>query len=280
VSLWAHNGITEENTTLVDTSSDQAVSALLAGELDYLFVVASVESPLVQQLLREPTVAPFDFHRAKAYTRRYRFLSAAELPQGVIDFHHDVPATDIDLLAAAATLVSHEDVHPALVALLMQVFEKVHGDGGILEESKQFPSSYYIDFPLDHNAQRFFDYGPPLLQRYLPFWAAVQINQLKVLLIPLIALMIPLIRILPPLYRWRVRSRIYRWYRLLREIEQEASAEVLLKEEKEKLLHRLQALHENLMDESIPLSYHDELYHLRMHVELVRDALLANTFNV
>ena len=141
--LLENNGITASNTTLIESASDQAASGLLTGELDYLFVASSVESSLVQQLLRESTVAPFDFERAKAYTRRYRFLSAAELPQGVIDFQRDIPATDIDLLAAAATLVTHEDVHPALVALLMQIFDSVHGEGGILEEPKQFPSSYY-----------------------------------------------------------------------------------------------------------------------------------------
>lgn len=272
--LLDNNGINDQNTQFVNLPSDEAARQLIDGQLDYLFLVASVEAPLVQQLLLESAVMPFDFERAKAYTRRYRFLSAAELPQGVMDFQHDIPSTDIDLLTASATLVATENIHPALVALLMQIFDKVHGDGGILEEPNQFPSRYYLDFPLDNSAQRYFEYGPPLLQRYLPFWAAVLVNQLKVFLIPVIALMIPLMRILPPLYRWRIRSRIYRWYRDLREIEQEASQPELALEERHKLLDRLQCLHKDLMEESIPLSYHDELYHLRVHAELVRDGLL------
>ena len=156
----------------------------------------------------------------------------------------------------------------------------MHGKGGILEEPNQFPSRYYVDFPLDASAQRYFDYGPPLLQRYLPFWAAVLVNQLKVFLIPIIALMIPLMRILPPLYRWRIRSRIYRWYRDLREIEQEANQKKLDQAERQKLLHRLECLHKDLMEDSILLSYHDELYHLRMHAQLVRENLLANSFDM
>jgi TRAP transporter TAXI family solute receptor len=268
-----NNGVTENNTTFIDASSDVAAEALLKGNVDYLFLVASVESSLVQQLLLESSLTPFDFERAKAYTRRYRFLSATELPQGVVSFQRDIPATDVNLLSAAATVVAREDIHPALVALLMQVFDSVHGGGGILEEPGQFPSQHYVDFPVDASAKRYFEHGPPLLQRYLPFWAAVLVNQLKVFLIPLIALMIPLMRVLPILYRWRVRSRIYRWYRDLREIEHEANKAVMTDERREDLQIKLEGMRKDLMEESIPLSYHDELYHLRLHVELVRDNL-------
>jgi hypothetical protein len=44
--------------------------------------------------------------------------------------------------------------------------------------------------PLDHalplhpSAQRFYDSGPPFLQRYLPFWLAVLIDRLFVMLLP------------------------------------------------------------------------------------------------
>jgi TRAP transporter TAXI family solute receptor len=271
-----NNGISENNTAFLQMASDKAAAALLDGKVDYVFLVSSVQAPLVQKLLLESSLMPFDFERAKAYTRRYRFLSATELPQGVVDFKRNLPARDVNLISAAATLVADENIHPALVALLMQVFEKVHGAGGILEQPSEFPSQRYVDFPVDASAKRFFDHGPPLLQRYLPFWAAVLVNQLKVFLIPLIALMIPLIRVLPILYRWRVRSRIYRWYRDLKEIERQANANDMADEIRQQLLSQLQQMHRDLMEESIPLSYHDELYHLRLHIQLVRDGLLAN----
>jgi hypothetical protein len=166
--------------------------------------------------------------------------------------------------------VTHEDLHPALIALLMQAAEEVHGGGDLLEEAGQFPSKLFVDFSLDTSAERYFNYGPPLLQRYLPFWAAVLVNQLKVFLIPIIALMIPLMRILPPLYRWRVRSRIYRWYRDLREIEDKLSGE-LSSEERLSLATELDALQQDVMQQPAPLSYTDELYHLRGHIKLVKD---------
>ncbi len=267
-----NNGITADNTNFVAFSSDQAAQLLLEGELDYMFLVSSVESPLVQQLLMEASVTPFDFERAKAYTKRYRFLSETQLPQGVVNFQQNIPQTDIHLLSAAATIVATDNMHPALATLLMQIFEQVHKEGGILEEPSQFPSEHYLDFPIDNDAKRYFDYGPPLLQRYLPFWVAVLVNQLKVFLIPLVALLIPMMRILPILYRWRIRSRIYRWYEELRDIELHIKHDVS-DEARARLLDQLEKMHHRLMAESIPLSYHDELYHLRVHMELVRDNL-------
>ena len=42
-------------------------------------------------------------------------------------------------------------------------------------------------------AERFYRNGPPFLQRYLPFWLAVLVDRLIVLLVPVIALLIPLL---------------------------------------------------------------------------------------
>lgn len=270
--LLENNGINADNTELIEINGDEGARRLLSGELDYIFVVSSINAPLIQSLLANSEIAPFDFERAKAYTRRYRFLSSVELPQGVIDFSRNIPDKDINLLSAAATLAARDGIHPALVALLMQVIEEVHGEGGLFEEPRQFPSERYVDFPLDSSAKRYFDYGPPLLQRYLPFWAAVLVNQLKVFLIPLLALMIPLMKILPLVYRWRVRSYIYRWYRDLREIE-DGMIDDIGKESSVKLLARLVVLQEDVTRQAAPLSYTDELYQLRAHIALVYEKL-------
>jgi hypothetical protein len=60
-----------------------------------------------------------------------------------------------------------------------------------------------------------------LLQRYLPFWLANLVDRLWVMLVPLIALLVPLFKVAPSIYRWRVRSRIYRLYAGLKELELE-----------------------------------------------------------
>ena len=88
----------------------------------------------------------------------------------------------------------------------------------------------------------------------------------------IIAVLLPLSRIVPPLYEFRIRSRVFRWYGQLREIEDRArdgaaSAPGLVEE-----LRQLEARVGRI---NVPLSYADELYALRNHIELVRARLLS-----
>jgi hypothetical protein len=126
-----------------------------------------------------------------------------------------------------------------------------------------------VEFPLNAEAERFYTYGPPFLQRYLPFWAASLVDRLKVMLLPLLVLLIPLARFLPPVYNWRMRSRIYRWYRELEAVD-EALGERPSEEDKASALVRLRRVEGDVRRVDVPLSFAHQLYHLRQHIELVR----------
>jgi hypothetical protein len=65
-------------------------------------------------------VALLDFAQAEAYARRFPFLQAVTLPRGLVDLAADSPPRDIHLLATTATLLVHEDLHPALQQLRLQ----------------------------------------------------------------------------------------------------------------------------------------------------------------
>jgi hypothetical protein len=124
--------------------------------------------------------------------------------------------------------------------------------------------------PLAKEAERYYRDGPPLLQRYLPFWLANPIDRMWVVLVTIIAVLIPLARVVPPLYEFRIRSRVFRWYRQLREIEdalrhKSASPADLLDE-----VNKLDAKAQHI---TVPLSYADQLYDLRSHIQLVRERL-------
>jgi hypothetical protein len=86
----------------------------------------------------------------------------------------------------------------------------------------------------------------------------------------LIALLLPLTRIAPPLYQWRVRSRVYRWYAAVRDIDLAISSE---HPDITSLRSRLQALESDVASVSVPLAYTSEQYHLRLHLHLLREEL-------
>lgn len=263
------NDISEDTATFLKIGSKEGIKKLQTNEIDALFLVTQAGSPQLQQLMHEQDIQLLSITRAAAYTRHHSFLSYVILPEGGIDLARNIPSRDIHLIAPAATLVINENLHPALIDQLLQVSQTAHRGKSLLLTDTKFPSSELLDFPLSKEAKRYYLHGPPFLQRYLPFWAATLVDRLKVMLLPLIALIIPLIKILPPTYRWRIRSRIYRWYEELHAIDN-AAAEANDQESLADCHKRLQKIEVEARQIEVPLSYAKELYTLRHHIELLR----------
>jgi hypothetical protein len=101
------------------------------------------------------------------------------------------------------------------------------------------------------------------------------VDRLKILLLPLIALLIPLGRAMPPVYQWRVRSRVYRWYGDLQNIDPRRFEDVSDHTAIAARLEALNALEDEVNRVRVPLSYTDEFYHLRGHIDMVRRDLQA-----
>ncbi len=270
--LLEENGVDGESATLEALAERDAADALRRGELDAALFVAGIRSPVIDGLLRSPGVRLLSLERADAYERRYRYLSRVELPQGVIDLENDLPPEDKELLATAALLVGHEDLHPALVTLLMMASREAVEKGGLLEERGQFPSSRFLDVPQFEEAERFLRDGPSFLLRYLPFWAADLLDRLKVMLLPLLTILFPLAKILPPMYRWRIRRRVYRWYDDLRGVDL-VLARAKTAAELEPCLASLEKIEDEILQVEVPPSYGDELFDFRLHLRHVKTRL-------
>ncbi len=272
--LLEANGVDRKTLTLLEQPQTPAVVALLGGEIDALVFASAPESLMVQMLLRTPGVKLFDFAQAEAYSRRFAFMSPVLLPRGIVDLARDMPGADVHLVAPTAALVAKEGTHPAIVQLFVQAAQHIHGDAGWFHRKGDFPSAAHTEMPLAKEAERFYNSGAPLLQRYLPFWLANLIDRMWVVLASIIVILLPLSRVVPPLYQFRVRSRIFRWYAQLRGVEnsfgERGPAE---------LLRELAAIEERVEERvervAVPLSYADELYSLRSHIQMVRGKLLA-----
>ena len=263
---------------ILPLGGQQAAEALISGKVDAAFFVASVQSPLVQKLLHRQDIKLMSFARADAYTRLYHSLSTITLPEGAIDLQENIPPHDIMLLAATTNLVARDDFHPALVDLLLQAAGKVHGDGSLFDQPGYFPNDRNLEFPLSDDARRYFKHGPPFLQRYLPFWTANLLDRMKIMLIPLLTLLIPLFKVMPPTFRWQARKKVYRWYRELKDLDVE-HPEQLPADTLHTSIHLLDEIEEEARKVTVPLSYTDELYNLRLHIDLVRSKLKKGLVN-
>ncbi|CAN5667987.1 TAXI family TRAP transporter solute-binding subunit [soil metagenome] len=259
------NRVDFDSMILIRKEQGPAVKDLLAGRIDALVFASAPESAAVQQLLRTPGIALFDFTQADAYSRRFAFMSPVVLPRGVVDLASDLPPRDVHLVAPTATLVARESTHPALIQLFVQAAQTVHGGGGWFQRKGDFPSPKNTERPLAPEASRFYQNGPPLMQRYLPFWLANPIDRMWVVLASMIVILIPLSRIVPPLYQFRIRSRVFRWYGQLRTVEN-----AIGQRPADELLKDLDGIEARVERVAVPLSYADELYALRGHIEMVR----------
>jgi TRAP transporter TAXI family solute receptor len=269
--LLAANEI-EAGDHLVPLSGLSAAEELQQGRIDAAFIIASESAPVVQVLLRSPGIRLMSFAQSGAYQRRFPFLTKLTFPQGVADLVRDFPPNDIKVLAPTANLIVRDDLHPALQSLLLQAASEVHGKSGFFQDQGEFPSYKDQMLPLSPDAARYFKSGPSFLQRYLPFWLAVLVDRLIVLLLPVVALLIPLLKVAPAIYTWRVRSKVFRCYGELKFLEDDLKNHF----DRARLAEyrsRLDALEDEAVQLHVPLGFTDLVYTLREHVNLVRGIL-------
>jgi TRAP-type uncharacterized transport system substrate-binding protein len=270
MKLFHANGLKPDSMKLSRDEPPAAVAAFLRGQIDVVVLASAPESPLIQMLLRTPGVKLLDFAQAEAYSRKFPFLSPVALPRGMVDFARDLPPQDVHLLASTTMLAAREATHPALVQLFVQAAKRIHGGTGWFSRTGQFPNAQHSELPLADEAERYYKHGVPLLQQYLPFWLANLIDRTWVALFSIIAVLIPVSRMVPPLYVFSVRSRIFRWYRDLRTIEDDLAENSVPRAQ---LLERLDALDARAGEIAVPLAYTDQLYALRSYIQMVRGRL-------
>jgi len=264
----------EAPTELLDYGGEAAADALLNGKVDAAFLMGDSATPrVIVDLMKKPGIRVMNFSQAESYARRFRYLSELSLPEGAADLAKNIPPARVSLVGPTVELVARDNLHPALSDLLISAAREVHGPAGMFRKAGEFPAATERDYPLSADALRYYKSGTPFLYSRLPFWLASLTDRLLVVLVPLVVVLIPLTRIVPPLYRWRVRSRIYRWYGRLIAIERDM---MMHPEpgERERILGRLDEVENAVNGIRTPLSFADQLYVLRQHIGWVRQRLV------
>ena len=271
--LFAINHVNIQNTEFLQLPPDETLEQLQAGKIDAAFFVSSLQTTIMQTLLYDKRFKLFNFERADAYQQVLPFLTRVTLHEGIIDFNKNIPDQSINLLAPTANLVVRDDLHKSLSILLLDAMTKHHGENNLFSLPGFFPSASQTAFPLSDVARRYLDVGPPFLMKYLPFWVATFIDRMVVMLVPLVLLMVPLFKILPPIYRWRVRSKVYRWYKELQKVDDKAYGNQLSQAEFKQLNDELERITREVSKLHTPLSNADQVYNLLVHIDLIRKLL-------
>jgi len=261
-----------DSVEIVPLSGHAATDALLAGQVDAALYVAPVTAGYLQPLLASGEVHLVQLDHLEAISRRVPQSTIVTLYAGAIDLAPLVPAEETRLMALVARLVAQDVLHPSLVDRLVMAALQIHGGRGPVTAQDAFPSLEGLALPVDVYAEEVLRDGPSPLHQYLPYWVVAQISRFAILLLPVLFLLLPLFRVLPGLYAWRMRSRVFRHYQTILEVDS-AAREAASAQVRQALLDRLEALDRELAELRLPLPYRDYAYTARVHVDLIRKRL-------
>ena len=273
LKLLGHAGmIDQKSATLLSLTPAESAQKLIDGEIDVAIFLDGWDSPAVQQLLNSKGIQLESTPRADAFVALYPFLSKLVLPAGVVNMAEPRPPSDVLLIAPTSSLIVREELHPAIQYRLLEAAVEIHSPPAMFQTAGQFPAPESIDLPLSSYAREFYKTGTPFLLRRLPFSLAVFLAQPVVWLIPLLLLVIPVLRLAPAIYDWLEKRRIYRFYSELRRLEDEMRRSTSGRSH-EGFLERLDQLDDRAGHLSVPASYKPLVYSLRLHIDMVREAV-------
>ena len=179
--------------------ADAAAKALLAGNVDAVFLTSDSASPqTMRTLLRSPGVQLMSFEQADAYTRRFNYLNKLRLPEGAIDFGKNLPAQDVWLIGPTVELVARPELNAAVSDLLLEAARETNGNASMFQNQGEFPAPLVHEFKISPDALRYYKSGKTFLYRELPFWMASLVNRILVAFVPIVLVLIPALRWFPP----------------------------------------------------------------------------------
>ncbi len=270
------DGLSEplEARRIVGIGGQDAVDALQSNTVDAAMFVAPTSAPYLQTLIHDPRFSLASIRDSEAVARNLSFVARTDIPRSGFNYAAELPRQTVDLVAMVGRIVVQPDLHPALIDRLINAARIVHSDRDLITDANRFPTSDVPDMPVNAQAVNQLSGPPSPLYRFLPYWIAAQINSFALLIVPALVILLPMLRLLPSLYRWRMRSRVYRHYPEILDIErtlQVASDTQTL----DGLEQKLGTLEADMLHLRLPVTYREYAYTMRLHIQLVRDRLAA-----
>jgi TRAP transporter TAXI family solute receptor len=270
--IFRLSGVSSDNTTFSPLGGLSAVKALQDGKVDAAFLAYSADALVIQTLLRDPNIHLMSMSKTEALTRILPYLVALKLPQAVIDFEGNIPATDVTLIGTTNAVIVRKDLHPQIVVLLLQAISQESKKAGIFEKAGEFPIPSDPEFIIADSAVDYYKNGSSFLYRHLPFWMVTNVQRLLAVSFAAVAIFLPLFNYVPRLFRWVVSERLIALYRRLRTIEDRLQKEVTGLEVSA-LETDLEGIDRAINILAVPMRYSNLFFSTKVHINLVRTRL-------
>jgi len=247
----------------------EAADALLAGELDAVFLAGESGAKSVKRLLDADGVHPISIEHGDVYRRIQSDVGELLIPQGLFDLARMIPKQDVRVLAPAINLVAREHLHPALVDLFLDAAGSLHGGPTLLAERGTFPSEDYTSLPLSADARRYYEKGPSGLRKYLPFWLATWVDRLIVYVVPVFVVASTLFKGIPVFIQMKARLAFRGFYKRLQQIENAEDQ----KSNRDAYLEELDAIEDAAGKIHVPQMHIAHYFEFRQYIHDLRSRL-------
>jgi TRAP transporter TAXI family solute receptor len=247
----------------------EAVDALLAGEVDAIFLAGESGADSIRRLLDQDGVHPMSMEHGDVYRRMQPDVGELLIPQGLFDLAQMIPRRDVRVIAPAINLVAREHIHPALVDLFLDAARNLHGGPTLLAERGTFPSEDYTSLPLSADAKRYYDKGPSGLRKYLPFWLATWIDRLIVYVLPILIVASTVFKGIPVLIEVHARLALRGFYTKMQRIENATDQ----KSNRDAYLEELDAIEEASGQIHVPQMHIAHYLEFRQYIHDLRSRL-------
>ena len=256
----------------VDLDNLEAVDALLANEIEIAIFPSQLDGGLLRRALAAPGVRLMSVAHAESIAKLIPGLKRVILWRGLISLSHDIPDSDIDLLAFRSRVLVRSDLHPALQYLLLEAMREVHAAPGPFNRFGEFPAVQPNDLPLSPTAEAFYRSGPTFWQRYTSFWFTSLANRVAFFVVPILVALIPVLGFALSLVgRLHVR-RINRLHRALGKLERDL-AERGSGHDPSRYQQRLQEVDSEVRALKVATSFEADLHRLRIHLRMVQEEI-------
>jgi TRAP-type uncharacterized transport system substrate-binding protein len=273
--ILGKGGVNSETATLLPFIGSTAVEAMNDGKVDAVWILGAPDSPSVHSFLGNPNLRIMSFPNAEAFTRIFPELARMVLPQGVIDIDLNVPPNDVQLIGSTTKVLVRSDLHPEIVQLLLQTMVEVHSGANIFQRAGEFPNSTDVEYSVAPAAIDFYKNGPSFMQRHLPLWLSVHAQRAIAVLVTAVALSFPMFRFLPTAYNWINRRRLFYWYAQLKKLEASFDTSPV-NQHLVKAQAEIERIEDAVSHIHFPLTFSDQLYNLRSHIEIVRRKITSH----
>ena len=168
VSFWfvaRHYGLDSTMVQDIQLSSEQAVLAMLKGEVDALFRVRAAPNLDIARIISGSSSTIIPIHQGAAMQLKQPAMEVSIIPQGAYKGNPPIPATNIPTVSVSRLLIASEDTPPYVVKKIAQILyerrrELLHFTplAGFIRQPDYLQGTF---IPLHPGAKAFFDREKP-----------------------------------------------------------------------------------------------------------------------